>query len=119
MHALQSRLITDAAMTLPGNLVSNELTGNSRNRRLARSVDIGHDYAVGLVERFTEFLLQRFRPRIPMRLKHGEHTIASDGFRCLERGFDLGRMMPVIVHEQKPIAVVFNFKAAAGMLKLS
>ncbi len=54
-----------------------------------------------------------------MRLEHGQHAIASDGFCGRERGANFRRMMRVIVHEQETLARVFDFEAAARVLKMA
>ena len=80
-----------------------------------RSVNIGHYYAVRIVERATKFLPQRFGARITMRLKHREHALAADRSRRIERGADFRRVMPVIVHQKKTRTVVFDFEPAARL----
>ena len=53
-----------------------------------------------------------------MRLKHGEHALATNRSRRLERGADFRRVMPVIVHQKKTGAVVLDFEPPARVLEL-
>ena len=86
MHPFQPRLVTDAAMTVRCDFVDDRLAADSRNRRFARRINIGDHHAVGIVEGAPEFFAQRLRARITMRLKHGQHALASDRSRGLQRG---------------------------------
>ena len=52
-----------------------------------------------------------------MRLKHGEDAIAAGRFRRGQRRANLGRMMGVIVHQQEPIALVFDFEPPPRVLE--
>ena len=54
-----------------------------------------------------------------MRLKHGQDAFAADPARCRDRGANFRRMMGVIIHQQKPIALIFNFESPPGVLKFS
>ena len=99
-------------------LVSDGLPGDSRNRLLHATVNVRHDYAIRIVERATKFLLQRFGARIAMRLKHREHALATNRSRRLERRADFRRMMPVIVHQQKTVAVGLDLEPPARVFEL-
>ena len=118
MHPFQARLVADAPVSVPNDLVRDDLSGHSRDRRFIRSINICHDCAVRIVERATEFLPQRFGARITMRLKHGKYAFAADRSGRLERGADFRRVMPVIVHQKKTRTVVFDFEPAARVLEL-
>ena len=54
-----------------------------------------------------------------MRLKHRQHAFAPGRFRGRERRANFGRMMRVIVDQQKAIALVFDFETAAGVLEIA
>ena len=87
------------------------------NGRLTRRINVGDDDVIGVVECRAKFDAQRFGPRIAMRLKHRQHAFATGGFGGRERGADLRRMMGVIIDEQKALALIFDLKAAARVLK--
>ena len=72
---------------------------------------------VGIVERVSELFAQRLGPRVPVRLKHRQHALASGGFRGLQCRRDFGRVMGVIIHEQKTLALVFDLEPAARVLE--
>ena len=86
-------------------------------RRFARRINVGHHHAVGVVESAPELAPQRFGPRIAMRLEHRQHALASGGSRGRERRANLGGMMRVIVHQQKALALVFDFETPARVLE--
>ena len=52
-----------------------------------------------------------------MRLKHRDETPSSDPFPCAKRGTNFGRMMRIIVNEQKPVARVFDFEPTTRVLE--
>ena len=52
-----------------------------------------------------------------MRLKHRENAIAPRRFCRRKRGANLGGMMRVIIHEEKAIALVLDFKTPPGVLE--
>ena len=100
-------------------LIHNRFTADSRNWRFAGSVNIRHDDAIGIIERAAKLVAQRFRARITMRLKHGQHSFAASRPRSFHRGANFGRVMGIIVNEQKAIALVLDFKSAARVLKFA
>src|SRR4029453_14895634 len=81
MHPFQTWLVTDTAMPVRNDFISDYLSGHSRNRRFARSINVRHYHAVRIIERATKFLPQCFRARITVRLKHGKHALAPDRSR--------------------------------------
>src|SRR5262249_16548425 len=117
MHPFQTRLVADATMSVCNDFIDDHLSGYSRNWRFVRSINIRNDHALCIVECATEFLSQRFRARIPVRLKHGQYALATDRSRCLERGSNFRWMMAVVVHQKKPRTVVFDFEPAARVLE--
>ena len=92
-------------MAVRDDFIDDRLSADARERRFARRINIGHDNAIGVIESAPKLLPQRFRPRIAMRLKHRQDAIAPGRFRGRERRANLGRMMRVIVHEQKAVAL--------------
>src|ERR1700693_227170 len=118
MHPFQSWLVRNTAMTVGSNLVRNHLTGNAWNWGLVRSVNVRDYNAVGIVERAPEFFSKEFCARVAMRLKHRKDPITSGRSRRFQRCFDFSRVMAVVVDQQKPRTVVFDFEAPPRVLKL-
>ena len=56
MHAIQPRLISRPAMTMPRNFIDDGLPADSRYRRFTRSINIGHNHAIGIIESLPELL---------------------------------------------------------------
>ena len=118
-HKLEPRLVTGAAMPVRGNFIDDRLAADSGQRRFTRRIDIGHDHAVGVIKSTAEFLAQRLRARVAMRLKHGQHAVAPDRLRRCEGRANFGGMMRVIIDEQEPIAGIFDFETATRMSKIA
>jgi hypothetical protein len=97
--------------------IDNYAAVDSWDWRLARSVHVSDDHPVGVVEGAAEFVRQRFGSRKTVRLKHRNETPPADRFSCAKCGTDFGGMMRVIVHEQKTVARVFDFKPPARVLE--
>src|SRR5689334_3030660 len=53
-----------------------------------------------------------------MRLKHRDHSFASDRSGRPEGRFYFGGMMTIVVDQQEARAVIFDLKAPASVLKL-
>src|SRR5437660_10903249 len=104
-------------MAVRHDFINDRLPSDAGKRRLARCVNVGDDYTIGIVEGAPKFAPQRFRARIAVRLKHREDAIASGRLRSREGRADLGGMMRVIVHQQKAVALVFDFEATARVLE--
>src|SRR5437870_7067935 len=119
MNPLQTRLITDAAMTMRRDFIRYRFTADSRNRRLIGGINVGHDHTVGVIEGAAKFFAQRFGARIAMWLKHGQHAFATGRFRGFQRRADLGGVMGIVVNKQKTIALILDFEAAARVLELA
>src|SRR2546421_1395411 len=105
-------------MSVSCDFVGDHLSAHTRHWGFVGTVNVGNHDAVCLIECFTEFFAQQFRSGIAMRLKHGEHTFAANRLRRFQRRLDFGRMMPVIIYEQKAWTVVLDLKSAPRMLKL-
>src|SRR4030095_2164547 len=86
VHPIQTWLIADTVMPMRNDFINDDLSGHSRDRRFARSINICHDHVVRIIERATKFLSQCLGARITVRLKQGEHTLAPDRSRRSERG---------------------------------
>ena len=69
------------------------------DRRFAGRIDVRDDHRVGVVEAGAELLEQRRKPRIAMRLHHGDHLALGRFARGLEHGGDLHRMVAVVVDD--------------------
>src|SRR5437667_10719689 len=54
-----------------------------------------------------------------MRLKHGEHPFPASRSRSLQCSANFGRVMRVIVNEQKALALIFDFKPASRVLEFT
>ena len=113
----QLRLITHAAMTVRRDFIRDRLARDPRQRFFACWINIGNHDALGVIERAPELTLQRFRPRVAMRLEHRQDSLASRCSRCGERRGNFRRMMRVIVHEQKTLALVFDLEPPARVLE--
>ena len=112
---LETRLVGNGAMAVLGNRIRDRLAGHTRQRRFARGVNIGNNDVIGVVEGASKLVPQRLGAGITMRLEHGQDAFASGRARGRERGADLGRMMRIIVDEEKTISLIFDLTAAAGM----
>src|SRR5436305_5210005 len=106
-------------MSVLDDFIDNCAAADSRDGRLARSLHLCDDYPVGGVEGAAEFARQRFGARETVRLKHRNETPPADRFSCAKCGTDFGGMMRVIVHEQKTVARIFDFKASARVLEFA
>ena len=53
-----------------------------------------------------------------MRLKHCQHAIAPSRTRGREGGPNFGRMMRIIIDQQKSIAGIFDFETPARVLEI-
>ena len=84
----------------------------------ARRINVGDNNAIGVDRRRAKFLSQRLGSRVAMRLKHCQHAFAPGRSRGREGGPDFGRMMRVIIHQQKPVAGIFDFETAARVLEI-
>ena len=93
--------------------VGDRLAANARQGGFARRVNIGDDDMIGVVESRAEFVPQRLGAGIAMRLEHRQDAFAAGRARGRERGANLGRMMRVVVDEEKAIALIFDLEAAA------
>ena len=117
VQPIEPRLIGNRAMSvreIASAIVWPLMPGNAG---LARRVNIGDDDMIGVVKGAAKFVPQRLGARITMRLKHRQDAFAAGRFRGRERGADLGRMMRVIVDEEKAIALIFDLEAAARVAK--
>ena len=117
MQPIEPRLIADAAMAVRDDFIDDRLPADAGKRRFARRINVGHDDAVGVVESAPELAPQRLRARIAMRLKHRQHAIAPGRARGRERRANLGRMMRVIVHQEKALALVFDLETPARVVE--
>src|SRR5439155_5118343 len=54
-----------------------------------------------------------------MRLKHGEHPFPASRSRSLQCSANFGRVMRVIVNEQKALALIFDLKPASRVLEFT
>ena len=115
MQPVEPRLIRNAAVPVRGNRIGDGLPAHARQRRLARGVNVGHDDAIGIIEGRAKLLPQRLGARIAMGLKHRQDAFAPGRSRGRERGPNLGRMMRIIVHEEKAFALILDLKAAPRM----
>ncbi len=119
MHPIQTRLITDPAMTVRRDFIGDRLAANSGNRRFAGGINIGHHHAVGVVESLAKFLA----PALWCANIDAVETSSARACVCgpgrLQRGADLGGMMRVVVHQQETIALIFDFEPAARVLELA
>ena len=50
MHPFKMRLITHSAMAMTRDFLGDSLATDSRNRLLARSINVGHNHTVGVVK---------------------------------------------------------------------
>src|ERR1041385_348947 len=119
MHPFQTRLITDATVTVGGDFIGDNLPSHPWNWCFVRSINIRHHNPVRLIEGAPKFRAQSFRARVSMRLKHGQDTVASTRSRRLEGGANFRGMVRVIIDQQETIARVFNFKTAPRMVELA
>ena len=119
MDPFETWLITHAAMSMHRDFVGNRFSADSRNRRFAGRINVSHNHAIGIIESATKLVAQRFCPRIPVRLKHGQHAFATDRCRSFQCRADFGRVMSIVVNQQKTIALILDFKTAARVLKLA
>src|SRR6266542_154982 len=106
-------------MSMLGNFILNSCTANSGNRNFNRGIYVRHDNVVSIIEGAAKFIPQRFRARITMRLKHGQHAPATSRSRGFQRRPNLGGVMVVVVNKQKTIALIFDFKAATRVLEFA
>src|SRR5436305_11048060 len=119
MDPFKTRLITHSAMSMTRDFVSDRLATDARDWGLARGIDIGHNNAVGVIKRASEFMTQRFGSRKTMRLKHRQDAFTARRSCRLERGANFTGMMRVIIDQQKTIAGVFYFEPPPGVLKFA
>ena len=117
MQPIEPRLIGHAAMSVRDDLIDDRLPADAGNRRFARRINVGHDDTIGVIEGRAKFLPQRLGPRIAMRLKHRQDAFAPGRFRGRERGANFGRMMRVVVDQQKALALVLDLETPAGVLE--
>src|SRR5258706_13554138 len=83
--------------------------------RFASRVNIGYQQHVGIVEGAGKFIHQISSARISMGLEQDYYAPVrrADPGRA-ERGFDLCRMMPVVVDHGNPGCITFELKAPIG-----
>ena len=117
MDALEPWLITGSTMTAFNDFINDRLPADARNRRFARGINIRHHHAIRVVEGAAKPRAKRFRARITMGLKHGEHPLAASRSRSFQCSANFGRMMRVIVNKQKAFALIFNLEPASRVLE--
>src|SRR5215471_3251477 len=100
---------------VPGiaNGIRQRFAGHARNRAFTRGINIEQHQHVRLIERGHKLVPQMLRPRVAVRLKEHQQTIELAPARSLERSFDLGGMMAVIVHDRNSMFFALNIETTA------
>ena len=88
-----------------------QLAGDARNRRLARSVDVEHQNRIGIAECVGEFIQQQLRARVAMRLKDNVDLAEATLPRRSQRGADLRGMMSVVVDHGHAVALIRSIES--------
>ena len=81
------------------------------DRRLAGGIDVEHPGVVRVLEGDSELLRQRRRAGEAVRLEQHEHA-AAHAARRGQRGQDLGRMVPVVVHHADAVRLAAGLEPA-------
>src|SRR5262245_39149568 len=74
-----------------------DFAGDARNRRLAGGVDIGNDQQIGLIESAGELLPEVLGAGVAVRLKKHKKAVELAAAGSLQRGFDFGWVVAVVV----------------------
>src|SRR5690348_17100444 len=98
---------------------SKSFAGDSRNRGLARGVDVQQDQYIGLIESPAELIPEVLCARKPMRLKEHEYAVELAAAGGLEGGANFRRMMAVVVNYRDVVYDAFDVEAAADACKFS
>ena len=77
MHPFQMWLVSDAAMAVSHYFIHDGATTNAGDWSFTRRINICHHDVVSIIERAAEFLAERLRPRVAVRLKHRQHAFAA------------------------------------------
>ena len=104
-------------MTVGQNRIGYRLPGNAGQGGFARSINVRHKNVISIIKGSAELMLECMCPRVTMRLEHGQNTPATRRFRRRERCPDLSRVVGIVIHQKKTIALIFDLKAPAGVTK--
>src|SRR5580700_4308828 len=85
------------------NALGQGLSRDSLDRRFTRGVNVENEQSVRIVECMHEFIHERLRASITMRLEYDVNLAKTALPRGRQGCPNLGRMMPVIVNEAYPV----------------
>src|SRR5499427_7698064 len=91
----------------------------TRDRRLARRIDVRDDHGVGVVEAGRELLEQRCQAGVAVGLHHGDHLALARLARGTQHGGDLHRMVAVVVDNRHAIPLAGAGEATSHAAKIS
>ena len=104
---------------MPGDGVGDDPRGDAVDRLLARRVDRRDDRHVGDAQRLAELAREVARAREEMRLEERDDaTVGIAAARGVERRADLGRMMRVVVDDDRAEVVAEDLEAAVDAEEL-
>ena len=88
------------------------------DRLLPSRIDGRHEHHVGVVEGVLELLHQGLEPRVAVRLHHRDHALLGALARSSENCADLGRVMGIIVDDDRAIRFADLGEAAFDTFEL-